>query len=83
MVLDMPKPLHKPYGIVAATNANNIVPKTPQPSKMTFTWSLNMKTPIVSIRPTEIMRGLTYGLSKCLLKVIPEIEMKKTSTRVK
>jgi hypothetical protein len=38
---------------------------------------------MVSIRPTEIIRGFTYGLLKCFLMVIPATDMKKTITRVK
>ena len=83
MLLDRPKPLLKLYGMVDATMPKRTVPKIPQPSKIETKEILNLNIPMVSIRPTEIMSGFTYGLSKCFLRVMPAIEIKKTSMRVK
>ena len=69
--------------MVAAIITKRTVPLIPQPLKIEVTEFLNLNTPTVSMRPTAIMRGLTYGLSKCFLSVIPATERKKTRIRVK
>jgi len=44
---------------------------------------LNLKTPIVIMRPTAKINGFTYGFSKCLLRVIPDMDMKKMKMTMK
>ena len=51
------KTLDRPYGTVAAMTINKNVPSIPQPSKILTIRFRIIKTPTVSMSPTEMMSG--------------------------